>query len=350
LTSLAPAPVFVLAAALAAAVPALAQEPVKSFDQLGTRLVPGDTVFVTDSQGREVKGRVLRVTPSSLTLDGGRGRTFDADEVRAVRERTGHSLDKAALWGTAAGAGIGLAAALAGRGEFATSCTPEQAAAGCWPPPGVKPPIDWWAVPIWAGIGGAFGALVGAVLPGKFRDVFVAPAAAAGGTRARASGGALAFDQLNTRLKPGDSVWLTDADGREIEGTIVGLGPGSLQLEAEGAGRDYPASRVQAIRIRRRDSIRDGVIIGAAAGFAGGAASCLANPECSGDEAAAGVTIGLAIVGAAAGVAIGAAIDAAVKGPTLVVYQRPGAGAQARFSITPLIAPHAKGVAVSFAF
>ena len=348
--SVALAPVLVLAAALAAAVPARAQEPVKSFDQLSTRLLPGETVFVTDSQGHEVKGRVLRVTPSSLVLDGGRGRTFDADDVRAVRERAGQSIGKAALWGTAAGAGIGLAAALAGRGEFASSCTPEEAAAGCWPPPGAKPPIDWWAVPVWAGIGAGFGALVGAVLPGKFRDVFVAPVAAAGGTRARASGGALAFDQLDTRLKPGDAVWVTDADGREIKGTIVGLGPGSLRLEAEGTARDYPASRVQAIRIRRRDSVRNGVISGAVAGFAGGAASCLANPECRGDEGGAAVTVGLALIGTAAGAGIGAAIDAAVKGPTLVVYQSPGAGAQARISIAPLIAPHAKGVSVSFAF
>jgi len=158
------------------------------------------------------------------------------------------------------------------------------------------------------------------------------------------------FDQLNTRLKPGDVVWLTDAEGREIKGTIRGLAPGSLRLEAEGAAREYPMSRVQTIRARRKDSLKNGVLIGAVAGFAGGAASCLANPQCSGDEAAAGVTIGLAIVGAAAGVGIGAAIDAAVKGPKLVVYQRSGTGAQARFSIAPLIAPHAKGVAVSFAF
>jgi len=86
------------------------------------------------------------------------------------------------------------------------------------------------------------------------------------------------------------------------------------------------------------------------AGFAGGAASCLANPGCTGDEGAASVTVGLALIGAAAGTGIGAGIDAAVKGPKLVVYESPGAGAQARVSIAPLITPHAKGVALSFAF
>lgn len=48
-----------LAAVLIGLRPALAvaQEPVKAFDQLSTRLVVGDTIFVTDAQGREIKGR-----------------------------------------------------------------------------------------------------------------------------------------------------------------------------------------------------------------------------------------------------------------------------------------------------
>ena len=47
-----------LAAVLIVLVPALsaAQEPVKSFDQLNTRLKVGDTVWVTDAEGRESKG------------------------------------------------------------------------------------------------------------------------------------------------------------------------------------------------------------------------------------------------------------------------------------------------------
>ena len=60
-----------LAAMLIAILPALAaaQEPVKSFDQLNTRLKPGDTVWVTDAQGRESKGRSRRSPPihSGLT-------------------------------------------------------------------------------------------------------------------------------------------------------------------------------------------------------------------------------------------------------------------------------------------
>jgi hypothetical protein len=158
------------------------------------------------------------------------------------------------------------------------------------------------------------------------------------------------FDLLNARLKPGDTVWLTDAEGREIKGTVRDLSPGSLWLKTEGADREFSASGVQAIRAQRRDSLKNGVLIGAVVGLAGGAAACLANPECSGDEAAAGVTAGLALVGAAAGAGIGALIDAAVKGPKLLVYRAPGAPGQARVSVAPVIGPRAKGVAVSFAF
>ena len=47
-----------LATLLIILLPALAaaQDPVKSFDQLNTRLKIGDTIYVTDAQGREVKG------------------------------------------------------------------------------------------------------------------------------------------------------------------------------------------------------------------------------------------------------------------------------------------------------
>jgi hypothetical protein len=166
---------LILTLLVGSSAPASAQEPVRSFEELNTRLKVGDTVWVTDAQGRETKGTVLGVTPGELVLDGGRSRTFGSADVRAVRERAGRSLGKATLWGTVAGAGTGLVLAVAVRGEFASYCTPEQAAAGCFPPPGAKPPIDWWVVPVYAGVGAGIGVLVGALLPGRQRDVYLAP-------------------------------------------------------------------------------------------------------------------------------------------------------------------------------
>ena len=82
-----PALILILAAALAAPGPALAQEPVASFDQLSTRLKPGDTVYVTDAQGREIKGKLRELGPSALTLEGDAAGTIQSDAVRLVTKR-----------------------------------------------------------------------------------------------------------------------------------------------------------------------------------------------------------------------------------------------------------------------
>lgn len=73
---------------------------------------------------------------------------------------------KGAAWGAAAGAGTGLALALGARGEFATYCAPDDPP-GCFPQPGTRPPIDWWSVPVMAGVGAGIGTVIGALLPGK---------------------------------------------------------------------------------------------------------------------------------------------------------------------------------------
>jgi len=42
---------------------------VKSFDQLGTRLKIGDTVWVTDAQGREIRAALRRSRPDAVGVD-----------------------------------------------------------------------------------------------------------------------------------------------------------------------------------------------------------------------------------------------------------------------------------------
>ena len=159
------------------------------------------------------------------------------------------------------------------------------------------------------------------------------------------------FDRLNTRLKVGDTVWVTDAQGREVKGTIRDLSGGSLLLDASGTPQDFQAPRVATIQLQPKDSLKNGVLFGAVAGAATGALSCLLNPQCGGDdEIAATVSLGLAGVGAAVGAGIGAGVDAAIKGPKLVIYRGAGTQPAARFSLAPVITPRHKGVAVSFAF
>jgi hypothetical protein len=155
------------------------------------------------------------------------------------------------------------------------------------------------------------------------------------------------FDQLNTRLKPGDTIWVTDAQGREIKGKITSLGPDALVVDSGGT-RTLPAADVRLIQERRRDSYKNGTFIGLGVGAGLTVALCAAYAE-EGDEGACAVAV--AAYGGI-GAAIGLGIDALIPGKKRVAYRAPGAAGTAatRLSIAPVVTPRAKGVAVSLAF
>ena len=155
------------------------------------------------------------------------------------------------------------------------------------------------------------------------------------------------FDQLNTRLKPGDTVWVTDAQGRELRGRVTSFMPGALAIDAEGA-RTLRADEVRVDWNRRHDSLANGTLIGLAVGFGVGAA--LTYAACSGDECSwgAGAMLTLLVTGAGAGA--GAGVDAAIPGRRQVVYRAPGASGSARLSLAPVITPRTKGVMVALSF
>ena len=158
------------------------------------------------------------------------------------------------------------------------------------------------------------------------------------------------FDLLSTRLKGGDTIWITDAGGREFKGKLRALSSTFIVLDADGARQEFPAAQVGRVDKPQRDSLRNGVLWGALAGFLGGAASCALNDQCVGDESGAGVTAVLALMGAGAGAGIGAAVDARIKGARLVVYRATGAHQSARLSLAPIVTPRTKGVRLSFSF
>ena len=157
-----------------------------------------------------------------------------------------------------------------------------------------------------------------------------------------------AFDQLDTRLKIGDRIWLSDTQGHEVKGKVRGVSQGSVKVDANGAVQEFQADRVGMIRVEQKDGLRNGALWGALAGFGLGVVSCGANPQCSEDESGGGVTIALGVLGAAAGAGIGAAVDAATKGK-LVIYNAAG-GSSARLSVAPILTARHKGVAMSFSF
>jgi hypothetical protein len=155
------------------------------------------------------------------------------------------------------------------------------------------------------------------------------------------------FDQLNTRLKLGDTVWVTDAQGREIKGRLTSFAPDAVGVDANGA-QVLRADEVRAVEHRRPDSLANGALIGLGVGFATGAG--LALWACSEEECSWGEATMFALVIAGVGTGIGVGVDALIPGRKQVVYRAPGASGNARLSIAPVITPRTKGFAVSFAF
>jgi hypothetical protein len=155
------------------------------------------------------------------------------------------------------------------------------------------------------------------------------------------------FTQLNTRLRPGDTIWVTDAQGREVKGRITALGADALTLEG-GGGRTFGAPDVATIAVRRNDSLGNGALIGLAVGGLGTGVACLTTAEGQDQE----WCVLVAAVYGGLGSAIGVGIDAMIPGKKLVAYRAPGSAGrpQARLSIAPVITPRAKGVAVAFSF
>jgi hypothetical protein len=160
------------------------------------------------------------------------------------------------------------------------------------------------------------------------------------------------FDQLDTRLKPGDTVWVTDAQGREVKGRIATLAADGFTLNG-GASRTFTEADVRLVVERRSDSVGNGALIGMAIGggvIATGCFIAVADDDASDDDAGWCLFASVAYAGIGAG--IGAGIDAMIPGKRLVVYRAPGSGgvSHARLSIAPVVTRRSKGLAVSFAF
>lgn len=82
-------------------------------DEIRRRLKDGQTIFIVDDQGRELKGRIAGLTADALMLRVGRDRT-DVPYDRIVRiDRPHDGVLDGTLIGLGVGAGLGLLGALA---------------------------------------------------------------------------------------------------------------------------------------------------------------------------------------------------------------------------------------------
>ena len=97
---------------------AQAQELAGTFEQLRVLVKAGDTVTVTDTAGRPVRGKLINLSSSSLSLNvSGTNREFQRADVNQITKRGSDSLKNGALIGMAVGgslAAVGVALMAAG--------------------------------------------------------------------------------------------------------------------------------------------------------------------------------------------------------------------------------------------
>ena len=99
--------------------------------------------------------------------------------------------------------------------------------------------------------------------------VFAFPAAASAQAVART------FDELNVRVRSGETVYVTDNQSRTIDGLLLTVSADALVMEAASGRVTLSVAQVDRVRVRRRDSLKNGILGGLAAGAAGGALAAL---------------------------------------------------------------------------
>lgn len=158
------------------------------------------------------------------------------------------------------------------------------------------------------------------------------------------------FDQLTTRLKVGDRIWVIDAGGRKTYGRIQSLSTDALIVDADGP-KKFTVSNLKLIQAHKRDSLKNGTLIGLAVGGSLAAVWCTAAAVSNDPNVDAGVECAEGLISfAGLGTLLGLGLDALTPGKGPVVYRSSGASGAARFSIAPFLTPRKRGIVVSFAF
>ena len=171
----------------------------------------------------------------------------------------------------------------------------------------------------------------------------VAAIALACTTAASAQPLASSLDELK-RLAPANSrVTVTDTKGQQFHGTIVNSSETVLSLQIARTIRRFQAADVESVRVRRKDSLVNGAVIGAAVG--GGLTSLMfLDNECHDDPVCYQAVAVYGGLGAVAGLGIDALIHRNV-----VVYTAGTPSAPPRVTMTPIVGRGRKGVQLTLA-
>ena len=148
------------AAFVAMAAGASAQQPSASFDALAERLQIGQLIWVTDPTGREVHGKLERLSSEGLVVTTNGSEPFAAADVHRVRARDRDSIKNGMLIGLGIGGALGTAWCI---GAISDDTADIDARVEC---------AEGYIV--YPGLGALLGFAVDRVIPGKMRVIYQA--------------------------------------------------------------------------------------------------------------------------------------------------------------------------------
>lgn len=160
---------------------------------------------------------------------------------------------------------------------------------------------------------------------------------------------ARSFAGLQSILKTGDEVQVTDSSGKTTEGRIVDVSTSSLRLTVDGRQRDLSEATIREVKRRHPDLWWNGTLIGAAVGTVVGAV--VEQGNCGSTDCGEGglVDPGFYVFGAAIGAGAGALVDRAIRRFD-TVFASPSPASVRRFSLSPVLSRDTKGLQLSVTF
>jgi hypothetical protein len=153
-------------------------------------------------------------------------------------------------------------------------------------------------------------------------------------------------DAQTLSVKPGDTVEMTDGTNRRLTGVVQGLAPSALTVKVDGRDQQWALADMRELW-RRGDSLKNGALIGAAAGGAAGLIGGIGLASLFENEVGAGARplAAMTALGALGGLAAGAGIDALITGRTLV-YRAPARSV----TMLPLVSSGTRGIRLTVRF
>jgi hypothetical protein len=171
---------------------------------------------------------------------------------------------------------------------------------------------------------------------------------AAGVSRAQAQEPVHSFEQLSQRVAVGQAVTVTDAQGRQVYGTISELSASALALDVRGIRTQFLETDVE--RIGRRDSRWNGTLWGlGAAGVLGVWLDRGLVNEYGREDIGVGDSVAFIAGTAAVGAGIGFVVDALIKGQR-ILFSRSASSTRSHPVVMHVWLGHRAGIFASVAF